>query len=101
MEKIKNETIEVPSTKEMNDENILNDVLMNEKNISNNFSIALDEMSNKYLYKEVFEILRTSKDLAREAYDLAFKNGWYELTKADEKEISNAYDKSSKKLKEI
>lgn len=101
MEKIKNETIEVPSTKEMNDENILNDILSNEKNMSNNYSIALDEMSNKYLYKEIFEMYRSIKDLAREAYELAFSNGWYELTKSDESEITAIYDKNKKKLKEI
>ncbi|MBQ3142305.1 MAG: spore coat protein [Bacilli bacterium] len=101
MKKIKNEKTEVTKNKKINDEDILNEILMNEKNMSNNYSIALDEMSNNNLFKEVMKLFNSSKNLAREAYNLAFKNGWYILTTADEKEITSAYDKNSKRLKEL
>ena len=52
MSKIGNEKVEVSSTKEMNDLDILNDIMQSEKNNSNNYSIAIDEMSNKVLYKK-------------------------------------------------
>lgn len=101
MTKVKNDMVEVPKTKDMNDENYLNDILSDEKNMSNNYSVALNEMSNNKLFKEIYDLFSDSKLLAREAFELAFKNGWYELTKADETDISTAYDKSSKKLKEL
>ena len=53
MAKIQNEKVEVNSTKEMNDKDLLNDILQCEKNESNNYSCALNEMSNKVLYKKV------------------------------------------------
>lgn len=101
MTKVKNDMVEVPKTKDMNDENYLNDVLADEKNMSNNYSTVLNEMSNNKLFKEVYDLFSESKLLAREAFELAFKNGWYELTKASESDISTAYEKNSKKIKEI
>ena len=52
MAKIENKKKEVSKGKEMNDKDILNDILEYEKNMSNNYSIALNEMSNKVLYKK-------------------------------------------------
>ncbi len=101
MSKVKNEMVEVPKTKEMNDENYLTDILTSEKNMSNNYSIGLNEMSNEHLYKEILDLFLTSKGFAREAYELMFKNGWYELTKAAETDITTTYDKSSQKVKEL
>ena len=77
MSKIKNEKVEVENSIELNDQDFLNDILETEKNMSNNLSIALNEMSNKVLFKEIFDIFKDSKDLAREAYCIAFQNGWY------------------------
>ncbi|MBQ6687173.1 MAG: spore coat protein [Bacilli bacterium] len=92
---------EVPSTKEMNDKDILNDVLLTLKNVSNNYSIAIDEMSNKYLFKEVFKIFNETKNKAREAYELAFNNGWYSLEEAEEQKINQALTKMNKSKKEL
>lgn len=58
MSKIGNEKVEVSSTKETNDLDILNDIMQSEKNNSNNYSIAIDEMSNKVLYKKYLRYLR-------------------------------------------
>lgn len=101
MNKIKNTEIELPKNKDMNDQNFLSDILETEKNMSNNYSIALNEMSNMVLYKEILNIFTTTKDLAREAFELEFKCGWYELTKANEDDITTAYDKMYEKLKEL
>ena len=54
MAKVQNQKSQVVSSKEMNEMDYLNDVLQCEKNISNNYSIAIDEMSNKVLFKKVF-----------------------------------------------
>ena len=101
MEKVKNIETVVPKNKEMNDQDYLNDILESEKNMSNNYSTAINEMSNNVLYKEIINMFMSSKDLGREAFDLAFKCGWYELTKANEDDITAAYDKMFEKLKEF
>lgn len=101
MSKIKNEKVIVNEGLELNLEDILNDILSNEKNMSNNFSIALNEMSNKVLYDMVFDIFKCTKDLARSAYNLAFKNGWYVLETESESKINSAYKEYSDKLNYI
>ena len=101
MPKIQNEKIEVDNTDKLNDLDLLNDILESEKNTSNNYSIALNEMSNNKLYKEVFELFKETKELAREAYNIAFKNGWYTLETAEETKISKALKEAEKRLKEI
>jgi len=101
-----NKKIECPmtqtsSTKEMNDKDILNDILLTLKNVSNNYSIAIDEMSNKYLFKEVYKIYNETKTNARLAYELAFSNGWYSLEKAEASKILEAENKMNKLKKEL
>ena len=85
--KIGNIKTEVPSGIEMNDKDYLTSVLELEKNMSNNYSIALNEASNDYLYEDYFELFEDTKDAARELYNLMFKNGWYTLEKAQENKI--------------
>ncbi len=92
---------QTPTTKEMNDKDILNDILLTLKNVSANYSIAIDEMSNKYLYKEVFKIFNETKDKARETYELAFNNGWYSLEEADVTKIDQTVTKMTKSKKEL
>lgn len=99
--KIENEMTEVSCTKEMNDRDVLNDVLLTLKNLSNNYSVVIDEMSNKKLYKEISALCKETKELAREAYELAFANGWYSLEEAEENKINSAYEKFNKMNKEL
>lgn len=101
MSKIQNEKIEVENTNELNDLDLLNDILENEKNTSNNYSIALNEMSNNRLYKEIFELFKDTKELAREAYNIAFQKGWYTLETAEESKINVALKEAEKRLNEI
>ncbi len=101
MAKIQNEKVEVENTLEMNDLDLLNDILECEKNTGNNYSLALNEMSNKELYKTIFSLFKETKELGREAYNLAFQNGWYTLETAEESKISNSYKEAQKKLSEL
>lgn len=99
--KIENEKTPVSETKEMNDSDILNDILSSEKNISNNYSYAIDEMSNKALFKKIMNIFDDTKKAAREAFEMAFKKGWYSLEEAEETKITEAYDNANKQVKEL
>lgn len=100
-EKIENPKTPVASNAQMNDRDYLNDILETEKNISNNFSIALDEMSNKELFEKVKNMLLDSKNMARELYDLAFQKGWYSLEKAETMKINQKQDELQTKLSEL
>ena len=98
---IKNPKKEVPSGKKMNDRDYLNVVLELEKNMSNNYSIALNEASNDYLYEDYFTLLEDTKDAAREAYNLMFEYGWYSLEEAEEEKVNQKISCLEEKLKEI
>ena len=52
--KVQNPKIELDSSIEMNDENYLNDILETEKNMSVNFTYALNEASNETLFNEIY-----------------------------------------------
>ena len=86
-EKVQNPKVEVPSNVNMNDKDYINVALELEKNMSNNLSIALNEMSNETLYKEMLAIFLEVKNEARETYELMFSKGWYTLEKAGEEKI--------------
>jgi spore coat protein CotF len=101
MEEIKNEKESIIKSKCMSEEDILNDILMCEKNISNNYSISLNEMSNKQLFKIVFGLLNESKNIARDIYNLAFEKGWYTVKTESESEITKAENEYRNKLKEL
>lgn len=101
MGKIECEKVEVSSTKSMNDRDILNDILCGLKDLSNNYSIATNEMSNKKLYKELNTLYTETKETARKAYELAFSKGWYSLEEAQENKIQETYEKFNKQLKEL
>ena len=98
---IKNSQKEVPSGIKMNDRDYLNSILELEKNMSNNYSIALNEASNDYLYEDYFSMLEDSKDMARELYNLMFKNGWYSLEEIDNTKLDNKINTLEQKLVDI
>ena len=85
----------------MSEEDIVNDILMCEKNISNNYSVACNEMSNKYLYKIVLDLLVDSKNIAREIYNLAFEKGWYSVSPENETEITKTVKEYCSKKEEL
>lgn len=99
--KIKNPKVEVASTQEMNDKDYLSVVLELEKNMSNNYSIAIDEASNDVLYNEYFDLFEDTKDMARELYDVMFQKGWYELEEAEHQEINEMINTFTSEMKEL
>lgn len=98
---IKNPKVEVPTGVNMNDRDYLASVLELEKNISNNYSIALNEASNDFLYEDYFVLLEDSKDAARELYNLMFQNGWYTLEEAEEQKVNEKINCFTQKLTDL
>lgn len=98
---VKNEQTQVPETKEMNDQNRLMDLLNTLKNLTNNYSIFLNEASNDHLYNDIIKLFKDIQDMQRELFNLLFKKGWYILEKADEYKINTKHNEYSSKLNEI
>ncbi len=85
----------------LTEEDILNDVMLCEKNISNNYSIAINEMSNSKLYKKVMSIFEDTKELARDIFNLMYINGWYTLESEEETKIEQSLKKYTNKMDEL
>jgi len=99
--KVANIKTEIPTGIEMNDKDYLSSVLELEKNMSNNYSIALNEASNDYLYEDYFEFFEDTKDASRDLYDLMFKNGWYTLEKAETQKINQKYQMLNQEFSDL
>jgi len=98
---LKNNKTAVKKGKKMNDEDILNDILISMKHLVSSYAIALNEASNKNIYKLFNSLLNNSSKLQAELFDLSFKKGWYTIETADNKKIDNAYNKFNFCLKDI
>ena len=98
---VKNEKQQVPSGINLNDCDLLNNALTTEKNESNNYSVVLNEMSNDFLYSDLFDIYKETQDFQRKLFNLLFKNGWYELEKAEQNKISQKYNEYNQKYNDI
>ena len=83
------------------EEDVLNILLLFEKNLSNNYSVAINEMSNKILYKKIMDIFEDTKDMAREIYNIMYAKGYYNLTSETETKIEKSFTKYSKKLEDL
>lgn len=99
--KIQNPKIELDSSIEMNDENYLNDILETEKNMSVNFTYALNEASNETLFNEIYEMFKQIKEAQRNLFELSFRKGFYTLEKAETNKINEEYNMLLNKFNEI
>lgn len=99
--KVQNPKIELDSSIEMNDENYLNDILETEKNMSVNFTYALNEASNETLFNEIYEMFKQIKEAQRNLFELSFRKGFYTLEKAETNKINKEYNTLLNKFNEI
>ena len=99
--KIQNPKIELDSSIEINDENYLNDILETEKNMSVNFTYALNEASNETLFNEIYEMFKQIKEAQRNLFELSFRKGFYTLEKAETNKINEEYNTLLNKFNEI
>lgn len=98
---LKNTKVSVKKGKKLNDEDILNDVLISMKHLVSSYGIAVNEASNKNIYKLFNSLLNNSSKLQAELFDMSFKKGWYVIETAEDKKINNAYNKFNSSLKDI
>lgn len=86
--KISNTKVEVPKGTEMNDKDYINSVLSSLKEMSKNYTLAMTEASNEYLYEEYFNMFNNISKLQRDVYGVMFQKGWYSLEEAEEMKIN-------------
>ena len=98
---IKNNKVSVKKGCSMNDSDYLNDILISYKHLVSSYATALNEASNKTIYKTFLELFESSSKVQCELFECAFQNGWYQLETAEETKIEKAYDKFSRSLKEL
>ncbi|WP_027726241.1 spore coat protein [Tuberibacillus calidus] len=95
MTQVKNPSVQVPETPQMNDRDFLNDCLMTEKYLTTAYSIALHEMSHQALYQDVLAIFQETEQCQRDLYDLMFRKGWYGVEAESPQKVQQAYQKFS------
>lgn len=98
---LKNTKTSVKKDCSMNDSDMLNDILLSYKQLVSNYATALNEASNKNIYKLYFDLLDSSSKMQADLFQLSFEKGWYQLETAEETKIEKAYDKFSKCLTEL
>ena len=79
----------------------LNDILESEKNMSVNYTYALNEASNEELFKRIYDMFIHIKETQRNLFELSFKKGWYTLEKAEENKINEEINTLSNMFNEI
>lgn len=98
---IANQETPIEKNGNMNDCDFLNDLLSTEKNISNGYSIAINEASNEKYYQNLLNLFKETKDQARSLFNLLFAKGWYKLEKAEEQKITMKYQEYEQKQNEL
>ncbi len=86
----KSDAIPQQKTAEMNDRDYINDILANEKYLTDNFNVFAREASHGELYSDIKNILTETHDSTRKLFNLMFEEGFYKLQAAPENEIQQA-----------
>ena len=100
-ETVKNDKVAVKKGCAMNDNDYLNDILISYKHLVSCYATALNEASNKNIYKTFLDLFESSSKIQADLFECSFQNGWYQLETADETKIEKAYDKFNKCLSEL
>ncbi|ARK31987.1 spore coat protein [Halalkalibacter krulwichiae] len=93
--KIQNPEMQVPKTPQMNDRDFINDVLSCAKSMTNNYSVALNELSHDQLYQDLSQIFNETQDCQRELYNVMFRKGFYGLEAAEQQKLQQSYQQFS------
>ncbi|MBO5375492.1 MAG: spore coat protein [Bacilli bacterium] len=98
---ISNPKKEVPKGITLNEKDYINSLLSCLKEMEKNYTIAMTEASNEYLYKEYHQIFNEIASLGRETYELMFRNGWYVIEQADITKINQKHQKLTQEITDL
>ena len=80
---IKNPKTEVPKGLQLNDKDFIGALLTCLKDLEKNYTVALTEASNEYLFEKYKTIFDQIANMQRNVYELMFRKGWYCMEKAE------------------
>lgn len=83
---------------DLDDKTYLEIILELEKNMSNNYSIAMNEASSDDLYESFFDMFTCIKDTARDIYDYMKSLGWYTTEAVSQDKIDKKINELDEKL---
>jgi len=75
----------------INDRDIINDMLMQEKYLTAGFNTGLNEMQNPKLHETVQGILSDLHNQQFRLFEMMYSKGWYKMKAADEQEIAQTH----------
>lgn len=99
--KISNPKTEVPKGINLSDKDYIDDLLSCSKCMEKDLTVALTEASNEILYNKYKTMYDNISSMQRETYELMFKNGWYELEKAETNKITEKYNMLNQELTDL
>lgn len=98
---ISNPKTEVPTGIALNDKDYITSLLTCLKEMEKNYSIALTEASNEFLYNKYEKIFNEISSMQRRVYELMFTKGWYSLEQAESNKINQKYQMLSKEYNDL
>ena len=101
MRKIKNPQVNILKTNEMNDKDYLNVLLEIEKNLSNNISTALNEVSCEKIFNLEFIMFTEIKGLVRDLFEMLFASGWYDIEIEDKEKMQESLNEFETNLNQL
>ena len=99
--KIQNEETKIQKNTNYNDIDILNDTLLTFKYLVDNFAVALNEASNKWIYDNYNSIFEKLTVAQANLFQFSFQKGWYKIEEAVKTKINETFKEYSKKQKEL
>lgn len=94
-QKIANPKTQVPETPQMTDRDYINDMLATEKNMTNAYSVALNEASHQSLYSDLQQIFTETQQCQRDLFNLMFEKGWYSFDAEKQQNLTQSYQQYS------
>ena len=98
---VSNPKVEVPTGMSLNDKDYLNCLLSGLKEMARNYTLAITEASNERLYNIYKGIFDEVCALQREAFELAFKKGWYSLENSEAQKVQQKYQTLNQEFQDL
>lgn len=86
-EKIENPRTELSNKGKATDEDTLDTMLSNERNLCASYTTAMQSTSNEDFHSLLFDMLKDTSQQYRKLFDLQFQHGWNSFTPVALKEI--------------
>ena len=91
MNKIQNKTTEVAKGISLNEKDYCTCLLSTLKDMEKNYTIAMTEASNEWLFDIYQNAFLQLAKFQRELFILMFQNGWYALENVESKKLKEKY----------